>query len=389
MTGTRKRPKRANGEGSFTVDAKGRHVGRATINGKRVAVYARTRVDAMAKLNRLRVDAERGVQRVDGNATVQPMLDRWRQRVLPGKRVRGEPLSPSSRENYQMALRVLGQEFGHDRLAKLTKARVEAGLDRIASGVYGRGKPLGARSMKLYRDTFVQVLDEAADEIPRNYAKLAKPPVTPPSTHRPSAMSAPDVMKLWAVLDRSPVGAAFKLMITTTLRPGEALGICWDSIDLDTGELTLRRGVRREKGKATLVPTLKTTNAQRSLIIPAPALEAVRAQRRRVAEMKLAAKNWPDPDPGLVTPTVNGGPWDASNMREELTNLCELAGVPRVRPNELRHTAKAVLDDERIDPVVIRNLMGHSNEWMQDAYGNRARRAEDGHVEVMNKMFGS
>ena len=179
-------------------------------------------------------------------------------------------------------------------------------------------------------------------------------------------------MALWAVCDDGRLGAAFKLMMTTTMRPGEALGVCWDSIDLATGVLTLRRAVQLQRGRAVLVDSLKTANAERPLIVPPAALEAIRAQRPRVAEMKLAATSWPDPDPALCFPTTFGGPWNVKNAREELAVLCQRAGIRRVSPGELRHTAKAILDDARVDPVVIRNVMGHSTEWMQDHYGNRA-----------------
>jgi integrase len=388
----RKRTRRSNGEGTVFADkVRGGWVGLVYIDGKRRKVRGTSRTDALAAMNQLRIAQGRGRVVPDGNATVQSLLDQYAKRVLPNR-----DLAPASRENYGLALRVLGTEFGKERIAKLSTRRVEAGLDHIATGVYGRGRPLGKRSMKLYRETFVQALDKAVanEDIPRNYAEHASLPVTTVTTIQRKAMTTADALKLWAVLDDGRAGAAFKLMMTTTMRPGEAYGLCWDSIDVKTGELTLRRAVRTERGRSVLVEggrNLKTVNAERRLIAPAPALEAIRAQKGRIREMKIAAPpgRWPDPDPGLVFPTAFGGPWNPKNARDDLTALCELAGVPRVSPNELRHTAKALLDDAHVDPVVIRNVMGHSNEWMQDSYGNRARRAEDGHVAVMDKLFGS
>lgn len=387
----RPKRKRANGEGTFHIDAKGRHVGRLMINGKRITVRAKTLLDARAELNRRSVDIERGVVRADGNATVQPLLDYWASRVMPNKRVRGRELSPSSRENYEMALRVLSAEFGKVRVVKLDGDRVDAGLDRIATGAHGKGKPLGRRSMKLYRETFVQVLDSAVHrgKAPTNPARYAELPVTTATIRARQALSAADVLKLWTACDGARLGPVFRLMMATSMRPGEAFGLCWDSIDTDTGELTLRRAVRRERGLPVLVEQLKTRSAERSLIVPAPALDAIKVQKARVAELKLAASSWADmPGDGLVFPTTNGTPWDPANARGELVALCKVADIPVVSPNELRHTAKALLDEEHIDPVVIRNLMGHSTEWMQDTYGNRSRRAESGHVAVMERIFG-
>ena len=85
----RKRTKRSNGEGSVFQDRpRGGWVGLLTVDGRRRKVRAATKVDVLAKLNRMRADADRGIVRPDGNATVQPLLDQWAERVMPN---RGSP----------------------------------------------------------------------------------------------------------------------------------------------------------------------------------------------------------------------------------------------------------------------------------------------------------
>ena len=133
----------------------------------------------------------------------------------------------------------------------------------------------------------------------------------------------------------------------------------------------MRRGVRRERGVYRLVPKVKTRNAWRTLVVPEPALATIPHPARPCRSDEARRRRLARPDPGLVVPTPTGGPWDPSNVRDELTELCETVGIRRITPNELRHTAKALLDDAHVDPVIIRNVMGHSNEWMQDSYGDR------------------
>ena len=118
-------------------------------------------------------------------------------------------------------------------------------------------------------------------------------------------------------------------MLTTGLRPGEALGLCWDAVDLDAGLLTVRRAVRLERGKAQLVDELKTAAAYRTIALPTPAVDVLRAQRRDVAALKLAARMWPLDDRDLVFPTINGTPWNLANVRHELARICDDAGLPR------------------------------------------------------------
>ena len=378
--------RRTNGEGTVFRDTQaGGWIGMTTIAGRRRKVHARTKTDALAKLAKMKHADAQGLPVTNGKATLKPVLEHWGTKVLANR-----DLASSSRENYALAVRVLIDEFGKVRLQALDVPRVERGLEAIATGKYGRGKPLGRRSMKLFRETLVQALDSAVrrEQLHRNPASYAELPAVTTKQHRRQAVTAADALKLWAVCDDGRLGAAFKLMMTTTLRPGEALGVCWDALNRETGELDLRRAVQVQRGRAVLVDNLKTENAERSLIVPAPTLEALRARHTRVAGMKLASSSWPDPDPQLCFPTTFGGPWNPKNARVELAVLCARAGIRRVSPGELRHTAKAILDDARIDPVVIRNLMGHSTEWMQDQYGNRSRPAEDGHVAVMERLFG-
>ena len=245
--------------------------------------------------------------------------------------------------------------------------------------------------MKLMRSTFTQVLDLAVRRrlLPGNPAHHAELKPSAARTRPRRALTINEARALWRVLDDDRLGPAFKLMMTTTMRPGEAYGLCFDSVDLESGELILRRAVQVAAGRPRLVTTLKTESAERRVVVPAPALEVLRARRRAIAQMKLASREWPEPDPGLVFPTTNGGVWDPSNARRELAKAAKRAKIARVSPGELRHTAKAILDDEHVDPVIIRNLMGHSTEWMQDHYGKRRRPAVDGHVAVMNRVFGS
>ena len=117
---------------------RGGWVGLLTVDGRRRKVRAATKVDVLAKLNRMRADADRGIVRPDGNATVQPLLDQWARRVMPNRE-----LAPKSRENYELALRVLGAEFGRDRVAKLNTACVERGSSTSRPACTAAASPWG------------------------------------------------------------------------------------------------------------------------------------------------------------------------------------------------------------------------------------------------------
>lgn len=380
--------RRSNGEGSLYQDHdRGGWVGLAYIAGTRRKVRARTKTDVLAKLNRLRADAASGIT-VDGNTTVRDVLELWRDRVLAGR-----DLAPSTREIYAWTVPVLIDTVGRKRLAKLTVDDVEKALDRIATGGDGRGNPLSRRSMSAMRSTLAQALDVAVRRrmIPLNPARLAELPPTAARTKPRRALTPHEATRLWDLLDGERLGAMFRLMLLTGLRPGEAGGLCWDAVDLDAGLLTVRRAVRREDGAARVVDELKTAASHRTIGLPVPAVEVLRAQRRVVAELKLAAPSWREgPGGGLVFPTVNGGPWNPSNVLRELGDICVRNDLPRLRPNELRHSAATVLSDRGVPLELIADLLGHTSTRMLDAtYRHRVRPAADAAVQVMDDMFGA
>jgi integrase len=190
-------------------------------------------------------------------------------------------------------------------------------------------------------------------------------------------------------LEGQRLGNLVRLMLTTGLRPGEALGLCWDSVDLDDGTLTVRRAVRLQGGKASLVDDLKNHASFRTIGLAAPAIEVLRDQRRAVAEAKLAARTWVVDDPGLVFPTVSGTAWNLANVRHELETICVAADIDPVRPHELRHTAASVLSDQGVPLEHIADLLGHVDVTMVSrTYRHRLRPSVEAAVDVMDRVFG-
>ena len=388
-SGTRKAvkvtKKRDNGTGSLYKDARGRWVGEVVIDGRKRRVMARTKVDAGAKLSKLLRDAGEGIVVADGNVTVKDITARWRERELASRK-----LAPSTRGRYEWALDQIDAELGTTRLRGLDVNGVERALDRIGTGRHGRGKQLSRASVARVRDVLVMVLDFAVrrNAMPSNPARLAIVSPTAPAAQPRQALEHDDADALWRALDGERLGPLFRVMLMTGLRPGEALGLCWDAVDLDRAELTVRRAVRIERGAARLVDDLKTSTSYRTIAVPEPALAELRRQGRAVNEMKIAARTWTGEDQGLVFPTTTGGPWNPKNVRRELARICEDNGLVVVRPNELRHSAASILNDKGVRLELIADLLGHSSTRMLDqTYRHRPRRAVDAHVDVMGDLF--
>jgi integrase len=380
--------RRTNGEGSVFRDTeRGGWVGLLMVDGRRRKVRARTKTDVLARLAELKHAAAAEGVVADGNRTVGQVLKLWRERDLAQR-----SLESSSRENYERAVRVLDAELGRERLRGLTVERVERALDNITTGRHGRGQTLSRRSAKLVRSTLAQALDLAVKRrwIDHNPARQALLTPTAASAKPRRSLTREEADTLWAALDGERLGNYFRLMLTTGMRPGEAAGLCWDAVDLDAGVVHVWRSVRRERGRVFVVPYVKTDDSYRTVRLPAPALDVLRAQRRVVAELRLAASMWAKPDHDLVFPTANGRPWDPSNVRDELTRICADAGIERITPHELRHSCASLLNDQGVPLEQIADLLGHRDVTMlARVYRHRVRPSADAAVEVMGKLFGA
>lgn len=146
------------------------------------------------------------------------------------------------------------------------------------------------------------------------------------------------------------------------LRPGELLGLCWDSIDLNRGELVVRRSVWRGE----LRDTLKTRRSRR--VVPL---------RARVAA--VVATHRPAGARGLVLATPTGTPLDLHNLRRRVWLPAQRrAGIEQPRRiYDLRHTYATWSLRAGVSIFQLARRMGTSVEMIDQTYGHLAADAGD------------
>lgn len=105
------------------------------------------------------------------------------------------------------------------------------------------------------------------------------------------------------------------LMLMLGLRPGDVLGLAWDAVNLDNGEISVPPGPEGRTGPPKVViGPLKTVGSRRALAVPQQAQDALRAHgQRQVEECFAAATDWVET--GLVLTTCVGTAIDPRNFR--------------------------------------------------------------------------
>jgi integrase len=77
--------------------------------------------------------------------------------------------------------------------------------------------------------------------------------------------------------------AFFTVALAIVLRPGEALGLQWQDVDLEEGTLSVHRAWQRINGRLQ-VEEVKSATSRRHITLPQVALEVLKGHRLRQGE---------------------------------------------------------------------------------------------------------
>ena len=315
-------------EGSIYQRADGRWVasvslGYGATRQRRVA-YGKTRAEARQRLAELVQSVEDGTASAPGSLTVERYLRDW----LEGSRPR---LRASSWAAYELAVRArLIPALGRTRLARLTAADIRRMMAELAA------QGVGARSRDYALVTLRTALARAVRDgiLARNVTgAVERPRVQRREIHALSPSQARAVMDAVAA---DALGPFFLTMLGIGLRLGEASALTWADVDIEASTLSVRRAfVRvplsaRAKGEDRLIlADPKTRSSVRIIALPAFVVVALREQRRRQLEVRLAAgPAWEDRD--LVFSGPSGGPVDPRRVHRRLGELLAAAGLPLI-----------------------------------------------------------
>ena len=136
-----------------------------------------------------------------------------------------------------------------------------------------------------------------------------------------------------------------------------------------------------------LAPT-KTERSRRTIALPTRALAALREQRRRQLEARLAAgRKWRDT--GLVFATPLGTPMDASSIVHAYHAATDRLGLPRRPWHSLRHFAATAMLEAGADLYTVSRMLGHSSiSTTANVYGHITPATLKRTAELMDAKLG-
>ncbi len=264
--------RKSNGEGTIIRRQDGLWQGSLQVDGRRKAVYGKTRAECAAKLDELkRQAAAAGTLPQPGKRTVGHLLDAWLETKAP-------TLKPRTLADYRaICNRYLRPAMGRTLLARLTP-------DRIAR-LYATWQRQGKHRTALKAH---QVLAPALALAVR-WGWLASNPCdrvdAPRYRAKRKTLWTPEQLRRFLDATRDHwLGPLWTFLAYSGCRLGEALALTWQDVDLATGRVVVCKAVQRIEGH-WVVSEPKTQAGIRTITLPREGIEALRRQ----AERRLAS----------------------------------------------------------------------------------------------------
>ena len=376
--------KRANGEGSIRKRKDGRWEGRYTAGhdpetGK--AIYKNVLGRSQAEVKEKLKQAIGEIQALDitkaGKYTVGEWMEVWFQDYAKIK------VRPSSHQTYQGYIHNhIRPNIGDIPLEKLTSLDLQKFYKKLlAQGrvdrVEAKGQPKGL-SAKTVRNIH-QILSSALKLAQEQRLILANPAegcALPRVEHQEmKTLTTVQLASFFREARESGVFELYYLELATGLRRGELLGLKWEDIDLERGNLRVRRQVSRINGEVVEAP-LKTKNAYRTLPLAEDTVSVLKEQRRKVGNSP-----W-------VFPSPNGGPISPDSVLHMLHRVLKRAGLPKVRFHDLRHTFATLVLQNGVDVKTVSGMLGHfSAGFTLDTYAHITSAAQRQAAQTMGSVL--
>ena len=340
-------------------------------------VLGKTQAEVKEKLKQAIGEAQAVDITKAGKYTVGEWMEVWFQDYAKIK------VRPSSHQTYQGYIHNhIRPNIGDIPLEKLTsldlqkfykKLLVQGRVDRVEA----KGQPKGL-SAKTVRNIH-QILSSALKLAQEQRLILTNPAegcALPRVEHQEmKTLTTVQLASFFREARESGVFELYYLELATGLRRGELLGLKWEDIDLERGDLRVRRQVSRINGEVVEAP-LKMKNAYRTLPLAEDTVSVLKEQRKKVGNSP-----W-------VFPSPNGGPISPDSVLHMLHRVLKRAGLPKVRFHDLRHTFATLALQNGVDVKTVSGMLGHfSAGFTLDTYAHITSAAQRQAAQTMGSVL--
>jgi integrase len=401
----------------------------------------RTEAEVTRKVRELEQERDAGKSSKPGR---KPTVDEWMTTYLDticARLAATGKMSPKTLDGYRsLNRRWISPHLGRHRLDRLLPEHLDALYAAMAEAGMAE-----SHILKVHR-VLSRALEIALrrDKVGRNVAKLVEPPGAGDTEIKP--LTQVEARKVLAAAAERRNGARWAVGLALGLRQGEAIGLRWEYVDLDGGEVRVwwqlqrgrwqhgcsggaactadkhrwpcppdcpkaqRRSGRPHKcigkdaprlclagctGHASTCPERRggglvfrppKGKGRRTVPVPAELVPLLKAHRAAQHAERLAAGfGWEDHD--LVFARLDGRPIDPRDDWQDWKQLLASAGVRDARVHDARHTAGTVLIEMGVHVRTVQEILGHSDIRITQRYTHVASPMARDAAEQMGRVL--
>ena len=346
-----------------------------TPDGKRDRRYkeveAKDEEDAKRQLAIFEHEIKKGTLKNDGRHTVESYAKIWlKEYAEPNYAIK-------TTAEFKKLLPRIYEALGHIRLSKLKASHLTKFYNMLREdGVRKDGKPggLSENTISHYHRLMSIIFETAiieSDFMTENPCKKVKKPPQPKPKNEVTYYDQDETIRFLNALDDPDVALKYKvalnLIIFTSSRRGEVLGIEWPDINFETGEVSIERESQYLPGIGIYTDTTKNDKSTRANVVPEQVVELLKQyQAWQNEQISKCGDKWVEEwkkEPRLFT-QWNGKPMHPSTLNHWLSGFLKKNDIKldHITPHGLRHTYATLLIGNGVDIATVSENMGHANK---------------------------
>jgi integrase len=290
--------------------------------------------------------------------TFSDLVDRYIKETLPGK--------PKNASNCKQHLNWWKSQLGAYALSEVTPALIVEYRNALLATTTRRGKPMANATVVRYMATLSHAYSIAVREwqwIEETPMKRVSKPKEPRGRER--FLSDDERIALLAACKASTSRFLYTVVVlalSTGMRRGEVMGLKWQQVDLQRGQIRL---------------TATKNDTSRTVALTGLALDLM----TQLSKVRRLNKEFV-----FFTETSD----EPIDLRKPWTTAARKAGLVDFRFHDLRHSAASYLAMNGATTIEIAAVLGHKTLQMVKRYSHLTNSHTDTVVRSMNaKLFGS
>ena len=273
-------------------------------------------------------------------------------------------------------------------------------LDQDGIRLDGKPGKLSERSQRYYHAVISSMLEDALKQWQYIVSNPASR-VEAPKVHKKKTPSYDELQSaelLIALIDE-PIKyrVLVKLALFTGLRRGELLGLEWNLIDMNKGQLSVEKQSQYTPETGIVDRPTKTESSNRLVSIPPSIVAILKEYKAAQNEERLKIGTlWQTSDKLFTTwdgkpmhpDTVSSWFNDFLNRHNEKMIIEEKAPLPHIRFHDLRHTSASLMISQGVSLKNVSSRLGHSSITITaDIYTTALQSADKDAANKLENLF--